>query len=618
MEVKNNPFYELRSRLYATAAAGCSLIAEDFRLSRAIEAFRPMSEANKVFGKLCAMCDSLVKSQDPASDITDCIALADALAVTQGTFADSSVTEKVPVCSMAEPAHLSFTELELYKEKIGKTPYTEVDFDKRFFEVASDPRLLSSVIGVAGRNGSGTADFIVRLGSVYGEKFYTLLLDSLDLSNKNATGNQIRYVSSVTHGLYNDRYIKLAENEDAPQGIRIAATEAMAWTPSNEEKLLSIYRTSKSKIKNAALLSLAKINSNAVADVVAKAAENPKSTDFDLLCVSGSRAAADFARRELDFMAGYSGKEAPPEHPFISYRFNGFMLLSNKTDVADAFEKWAERHTGDDFVPYDRGPDFTSPNEPLIMNLFEKQEPEYRDMVRKLHGKYPVQFALSGFLLALMEDPENACRKICTDHRIYDRDLFHFIQRIFHTPDGWYGIRRSYCADTEDFTDIKLFRSIPDDMLGFLSDTSVVYPSDEMEKIFPKGVDRSIASENMKQREYLLRHILSICSDEDRERVSAAQEKFTDAMNRRDRKEEDENKPESSPYGGAYNLLMHMIRNDMPPEFAFMIERSTLPVEEKIIGLKQALIDIEKEYPDSLDEFKANIRQKLEKLGAKE
>ena len=62
MEVKNNPFYELRSRLYATAAAGCSLIAEDFRLSRAIEAFRPTSEANKVFGKLCAMCDSLASS----------------------------------------------------------------------------------------------------------------------------------------------------------------------------------------------------------------------------------------------------------------------------------------------------------------------------------------------------------------------------------------------------------------------------------------------------------------------------------------------------------------------------------------------------------------------------
>ena len=44
-------FYELRDRLYATAAAGCSLIEEDFRLKRAVEAFKDLSEANKVFGR---------------------------------------------------------------------------------------------------------------------------------------------------------------------------------------------------------------------------------------------------------------------------------------------------------------------------------------------------------------------------------------------------------------------------------------------------------------------------------------------------------------------------------------------------------------------------------------
>ena len=50
MEIRTNPFYELRTRLYASAAAGCTIIAEDFRLKRAVEAFKPMSEANKVFG----------------------------------------------------------------------------------------------------------------------------------------------------------------------------------------------------------------------------------------------------------------------------------------------------------------------------------------------------------------------------------------------------------------------------------------------------------------------------------------------------------------------------------------------------------------------------------------
>ena len=44
----------------------------------------------------------------------------------------------------------------------------------------------------------------------------------------------------------------------------------------------------------------------------------------------------------------------------------------------------------------------------------------------------------------------------------------------------------------------------------------------------------------------------------------------------------------------------------------------TIPEDMKILGLKQALHDIEKDYPDSRDGFKANIRQILNKLGVKE
>ena len=99
MEIKNNPFYELRSRLYACAAAGCGIISEDFRLQRALEAFKPMSEANKVFGKLYAMCQGLITSDDPAAKISDCIALADALAVTQGTFDTGAELSPLPECN---------------------------------------------------------------------------------------------------------------------------------------------------------------------------------------------------------------------------------------------------------------------------------------------------------------------------------------------------------------------------------------------------------------------------------------------------------------------------------------------------------------------------------------
>ena len=71
MEIRTNPFYELRNRLYASAAAGCAIITEDFRLKRAVEAFKPMSEANKVFGKLYRMDSITSHTKDKDRVIKD-------------------------------------------------------------------------------------------------------------------------------------------------------------------------------------------------------------------------------------------------------------------------------------------------------------------------------------------------------------------------------------------------------------------------------------------------------------------------------------------------------------------------------------------------------------------
>ncbi|MBP0976942.1 MAG: hypothetical protein J6P89_02045, partial [Oscillospiraceae bacterium] len=238
MEIRTNPFYELRTRLYASAAAGCAIIAEDFRLKRAVEAFKPMSEANKVFGKLYDMCNALLTSADPATSIIDCIALADALAVTQGVFADDSETKPAPRNEKMKPAHLTCAKIEEYKELIRKSQYDKQDFEDGFFRDISDPRILTSVMNVAGKNGIGIAALLIQIESVCGEEIIPALFDSIDLSNKNATGNLIRFIRSVYREKYNDRYIELAENEENPQGVRCAAIEAMIFAKENEDRLL--------------------------------------------------------------------------------------------------------------------------------------------------------------------------------------------------------------------------------------------------------------------------------------------------------------------------------------------------------------------------------------------
>lgn len=86
--MNTTPFYELHDRLYDRASAVCASIAEDFRLKRAVENMAPLAEANKTFARLRDMCAKLFTEPEPALLLADCIALAGALAVVQGSFQD--------------------------------------------------------------------------------------------------------------------------------------------------------------------------------------------------------------------------------------------------------------------------------------------------------------------------------------------------------------------------------------------------------------------------------------------------------------------------------------------------------------------------------------------------
>ena len=86
--MNTTPFYELHDRLYDRASAGCASIAEDFRLKHAVENMAPLAEANKTFARLGNMCAKLFTEPEPALLLANCIALADALAIVQGSFQD--------------------------------------------------------------------------------------------------------------------------------------------------------------------------------------------------------------------------------------------------------------------------------------------------------------------------------------------------------------------------------------------------------------------------------------------------------------------------------------------------------------------------------------------------
>ncbi|MBR1824530.1 MAG: hypothetical protein IJ779_09910 [Ruminococcus sp.] len=616
MEVKTNPFYELRNRLYASAAAGCALIAEDFRLKRAIEAFQPLSEANKVFGRLYAMCNALLTSENKAADIIDCIALADALAVTQGTFADGSETAPVPADDFIKPVRMTVNELESNREYIRKLQYTDQSYYVSAYDSMTDPRMIGSLFNIAGKNGSGVATFLSNLLAKYGDDIVPLLFQSLDLYNKNATGNQVRIISANFREKYNDRYIQLAEDETVTANIRIAAIEAMQYEPKNEERLLDLYKLSKGKIKNAALISLVRMNAPSAEAIVEKALTKSK-PDYELACESDSKAAEDYVRK-LHFDKLYEAYNTAGELPKFSANFD---LLGNKKNIGDVFEKWGEYYSSRP-LKYDissRTPDYYYENETLIENLYKHGDKEYFDMIRSLYEKYPNVYAYSAFFAALIEAPENACKKICKNHLINDKSLFYVIDKLFRSPDGWYRIKKVPYMNEDNYENIKLFRKIPDDMIEFLTDTSVIYDFNELEKNFKSHEELWTAEENMRWRCVALSSILCICGDDESERIKAAAAEYAWAMAKK--------YPISQAltflkeFGGRpldediiYNYVKYS-KITMKGHFSFSntMERSDVPEDV----LRKVCQRIMNDFSDNSDLI-SHVKIVLEKLDAKE
>ena len=75
------PVYELRERLKTGAVAGTGLIAEDFRLKRAVEAVKPLEKASPVFAKIVQLSTQVLEEncEDRAGTLLEALTLVDAL-----------------------------------------------------------------------------------------------------------------------------------------------------------------------------------------------------------------------------------------------------------------------------------------------------------------------------------------------------------------------------------------------------------------------------------------------------------------------------------------------------------------------------------------------------------
>ncbi len=391
-------FYELRTRLYNTAAAGCMTVSEDFRLKRAVEDFKPLAEANKAFAKLYSLCAALLSSDKPESVIADCIALADALAVTQGIFADNAETK--PAEGESVPAQKPASALTAIQELMRKSGADLWKLSEEYRDTLRDPRIVSAFLNGL-ENGKFNENFKVFC-EIMCEICGKALVPALKATVKES-GRQLQYIVKLSGDEENEYFRALAADENTPEKLRLAAISALSCTPENGALLAELFNTGKAKVKQAALLTMAEMDAPEAEPIFERLLENydkNKKTLGEAIIASSGKACTEFVRKyllQLKHNTEHSNNKKTQESAELELAIGADWMLENKTELDDVFlELEVDRECEKEGISNGNC------NEVLMKGLSGKKRDAVRAQIERLYAKEPKTFrkakALSDFL----------------------------------------------------------------------------------------------------------------------------------------------------------------------------------------------------------------------------
>ncbi|MDD6345023.1 MAG: hypothetical protein PUA51_02205 [Oscillospiraceae bacterium] len=478
-----SPFYELRNRLYCTASAGCSAINEDFRLKRAVESFQTLATANKAFGKLYAMCLKLFESDNISSLLADCIALADALAVTQGTFNVSDETLPYENNTDIKPLNMYYSEYHTITEMLSNpSKYINLrTLDGKQLQFIYDPRFLSLFLKKLkeGTNSEYFSEFAYTVCRSYGKSIVPALKSSLDISNPKANGNAVKYISDICGADENDWYLELALNEGISPDIRENAVKALSCSPENTDTLLELYRTQKGKVKNSAIHALAVINPPEAEPIWEKMTKNPEKVsenNMKYIGLSSNKICSDFAQK---YICGLMEKiEELPKKSVEANKMSIHLLsacnmLENKTDILDFILRLMDFSKESKKFAYYNTDTLTSLFNRIAVNnvINHPDEPSFRELAANLYEYDKNAFLRSEFFIRLLENPDTAFEIVTDINSEQRKDIIDILNNIWYLQsERKYYISPNVLNTARTNNIVPVFENIPESMLDFITD----------------------------------------------------------------------------------------------------------------------------------------------------
>ena len=229
--------FDLKKQLDRLAIAGTSLLENDFRLQKSLEAIAPLAASSPVFAKISESLKNLLEApQEKRNSIfLDVLALVNAVVYTQGSFGCAG---------------------ELTEQKAEPGRCLELSYTK-----------LKEILDPITSKGSGRFAPIQEIWNHHPEYFadYRVIYRLIDALDENYAELGTLYVKILLHQLKEGNFSpKLLEDNFDPEGKRsmIRRVQLLAYATEEQEWLLEQLPKAKKGVKEAILLALGKDKAN--------------------------------------------------------------------------------------------------------------------------------------------------------------------------------------------------------------------------------------------------------------------------------------------------------------------------------------------------------------------
>ena len=260
--------YDLKERLEHAAIAGTALLQEDFRLRRAVESLAPLAKANPVFGKISTGSKALLiaPEQERSGKLLDLLSLVDAVVYTQGA---TSIKGEITAPEQGNGCYVqaSYGALQPLLTALRGTGSGRTALIREYWlshpDYFGDFRVLPHVVRALGDNYGELADLITEILMKQGISIIPLLKENFDPAGKTEMVRRVRLISKLAGESENDWYVTILP--DSKKDVREAVIQALSLSKENHQLLLDLCQSERGKLKEAAMRSLAAMDTEEAA-----------------------------------------------------------------------------------------------------------------------------------------------------------------------------------------------------------------------------------------------------------------------------------------------------------------------------------------------------------------